>query len=262
MRIIVCVKQVPASIEVKLDPVTSTIMRDSTKSILNPFDEFALEEATRLKETFGGSVHAISMGIPSASSTLQDAMSLGADSASLLSDRAFAGSDTLATGYALSMRIKEIKDYDLIICGRMATDGDTAQVPPIIAQYLNIPCITDVSEIITIKEGEIICRRVDDDYYSIFKAKIPALITVTKECNIPRLPSIQSLLYAIKEEIPVYKASDFQGIDQSKLGLKGSPTQVRKTFVPDHKKSVKMIDGEAMEQALSAWEVIRSTINF
>lgn len=260
MKTIVCVKQVPASIEVKLDPITSTIMRDSAKSILNPFDEFALEEATRLKELHGGTVHAVSMGIPSATAVLRDAMSLGADSASLLSDRAFAGSDTLATGYALSLAIRNTNGFDLIICGRMATDGDTAQVPPIIAQFLGIPCITDVSEIISISDGLIICRRIDDEYYSIWKAKLPALITVTKECNVPRLPSIKSCLFALEQKVQVLQASDLESIDLTRLGLAGSPTQVQKTYVPDHDKDVQMITGSISEQVATIKQIVSSQI--
>lgn len=258
MKIVVCVKQVPASIEVKLDPVTSTIMRESAASILNPFDEFAIEEAVKLKTKFGGHIHAISMGIPSAVAILRDALALGADSASLLSDRKFAGSDTLATGYALSSSIKTVPDLDLIICGQVATDGDTAQVPPIVAQYLGIPCITNVSEIISISDGQITCKRIDDEYYSIWQAKLPALITVTKECNIPRLPSIQSAIRSMNQFVDTFTALDLAPIDIGQLGLKGSPTQVKKTFVPNRRKTFEIISGDKNEQVHRLVEIVSS----
>lgn len=256
MRMIVCVKQVPDSLEVRLDPVSKTIQRDQASSILNPFDAFALEEALRLKERFGGSIQALSMGIPAAASVLSEAMSLGADGAALLSDRAFAGADTLATGYALGAAIGRLGGFDLILCGRMATDGDTAQVPPILAVQLGIPCLSDVCEILSVSDTELLCRRMDDEYYSVWSVRLPALITVTKECNVPRLPSIKSLRYARGQDVRVLTAADLLGLDRARIGLSGSPTQVCGTYVPVRHKSICMLEGAPAEQAECAAKLL------
>lgn len=248
MNVVVCVKQVPGTNEVKMNKETNTIIREGVESIINPFDTYAIEEGLRIRESMGGKVTVLSMGIPSVSENLKEAIALGVDEAVLMSDRAFAGADTLATSYTLSMGIKKIGDFDLIICGKQATDGDTAQVGPSLAEKLGIPHTTNVRKIEEIKDGFIRCQRMTDDGYEVVEMPLPALITVVKEINEPRLPSIKGMMKAKKAVIPVLTAEDV-GAELSMCGLKGSPTQVVKTFVPQHDVNSEMLDGEPKEQA-------------
>lgn len=248
MNIIVCVKQVPGTNEVKINKETNTIIREGVESIINPFDEYAIEEGLRIKDKLGGKVTVMSMGIPSVAELLRETIALGVDDTVLLSDKAFAGSDTLATSYTLSMGIKKLGSYDLIICGKQATDGDTAQVGPSLAEKLGIPHTTYVRKIEEIKEGYIRCQRMTDGGYEVIEMPLPALITVVKEINEPRLPSIKGKLRAKKAEIKVWTAEDINA-DKDLCGLKGSPTQVVKTFVPVHEVKSEMIEGSAPEQA-------------
>lgn len=248
MNFIVCVKQVPGTNEVKINKETNTIIREGIESIINPFDTYAIEEAVRLKESVGGTVTAISMGIPSVENMLKDIIALGADEAILLSDRAFAGSDSLATSYALSMAIKKFGSFDLIICGKQASDGDTAQVGPGLAEKLGIPHTTYVRKIEEIREGYIRCQRMNDDGYETVEMTLPALITVVKEINDPRLPSLKGMMRAKKYQVRTWTADDINA-DKSKCGLNGSPTQVIKTFVPEHETQSEMLIGTAEEQS-------------
>ncbi len=248
MNIIVCIKQVPGTTEVKINKETNTIIRDGAEAIINPFDEYAIEEGVRIKEKTDGKVTVISMGIPKVADLLRGTISLGADDAVLLSDRAFAGADTLATSYTLSMGIKKLGAYDLIICGKQATDGDTAQVGPSLAEKLGLPHTTYVRKIEEIREGYIRCQRMTEDGYEIIEMPLPAVITVVKEINEPRFPSIKGKLRAKKAEIKVLTAEDI-GADKNLCGLKGSPTQVIKTFVPTHDINSELIEGTAQEQA-------------
>lgn len=248
MNIIVCVKQVPGTNEVKINKETNTIIREGVEAIINPFDEYAIEEGVRIKEKTAGMVTVISMGIPKVADLLRETIAVGVDDAVLLSDRAFAGSDTLATSYALSMGIRKIGAYDLIICGKQATDGDTAQVGPSLAEKLGLPHTTNVRKIEEIRDDYIRCQRMTDDGYEIVEMPLPAVITVVKEINQPRLPSIKGKLKAKKTEVRVYTADDI-GADKNLCGLKGSPTQVVRTFVPVHDVNSEMIEGTAREQA-------------
>jgi electron transfer flavoprotein beta subunit len=248
LNIVVCVKQVPGTTEVKMNKETNTIIREGVESIINPFDMYAIEEGLRIRDNLGGKVTVISMGIPSVEEQLRETLALGADDAVLLSDRAFAGSDTLATSYALSMGIKKLGEYDLIICGKQATDGDTAQVGPSMAEKLGIPHTTYVRKIEEIREGYIRCQRMTEDGYEVIEMPLPAVITVVKEINEPRLPSIKGKLRAKKAEIKVWTAEDVNA-DKSKCGLNGSPTSVVKTFVPDHEVESEMMEGTPEEQA-------------
>mgnify|MGYP005852137161 CR=1 FL=1 len=248
MNVIVCIKQVPGTNEVKMNNETNTIIREGVESIVNPFDVYAIEEGVRIKERTDGKVTAISMGIPSVAEMLRETIALGVDEAVLLSDRAFAGSDTLATAYALSMGIRKIGAYDLIICGKQAIDGDTAQVGPSLAEKLGIPHTTYVRKIDEIRDGFIRCERMTDDGYEVIEMTLPALITVVKEINEPRLPSLKGMMRAKKAQIPVWTADDV-GADKELCGLKGSPTQVIRTFVPVHETKSEMIQGEPAEQA-------------
>lgn len=248
MNIIVCVKQVPGSNEVKMNKETNTIIREGVEAIINPFDTYAVEEGLRIKDKLGGKVTVLSMGIPSTADLLKETIAIGADEAILLSDRAFAGSDTLATSYALSMGIKKIADFDLIICGKQATDGDTAQVGPSLAEKLGIPHTTYVRKIEEIREGYIRCQRLTDDGYEVVEMPLPAVITVVKEINEPRLPSLKGMMRAKKTAVSIWTSDDI-GADKNLCGLKGSPTQVVKTFVPVHDVNSEIIQGEPKEQA-------------
>ncbi len=248
MNIIVCVKQVPGTNEVKMNEETNTIIREGVESILNPFDEYAVEEGVRLKEKTDGKVTALSMGIPAVADMLKETVSLGVDDTMLLSDRAFAGADTLATAYALSMGIKKIGDFDLVICGKQASDGDTAQVGPSLAEKLGLPHTTYVRKIEEIRKGYIRCERMTDDGYEIIEMTLPAVITVVKEINEPRLPSLKNMMKAKKAVVTVWTAEDIEA-DKEQCGLKGSPTQVIRTFVPVHDVKSEMMEGEPPEQA-------------
>lgn len=248
MKVIVCIKQVPGTNEVKMNKETNTIIREGVESIVNPFDVYAIEEGVRIKERTEGNVTVISMGIPAVAGMLRETIALGADEAVLLSDRAFAGADTLATAYALSMGIRKIGEYDLIICGKQAIDGDTAQVGPSLAEKLGIPHTTYVRKIEELSDGLIRCERMTDDGYEVVEMTLPALITVVKEINEPRLPSLKGMMRSKKAEIPVWTADDI-GADKELCGLKGSPTQVVCTFIPVHEAKSEMIPGEPSEQA-------------
>ena len=248
MNIIVCVKQVPNTTEVKMNKETNTIIREGVESILNPFDSYAVEEGIRIKEKTSGKVTVMSMGIPSVADMLKETVALGVDDTVLLSDRTFAGSDSLATSYALSMGIKKLGAFDLVICGKQATDGDTAQVGPSLAEKLGIPHSTYIRKIEEIKEGYIRCQRMTEDGYEIIEMPLPALITVVKEINEPRLPSLKGMMRAKKAQVTVWTADDINA-DKNKCGLDGSPTQVIKTFVPVHDIQSEMIEGEPEKQA-------------
>ncbi len=257
MKIIVCIKQVPGTNEVKMDPVTNTIIRESVSAIINPFDTYAIEEAVRIKEMYNAKIYGLSMGIPAAQEMLREAISLRVDEAVLLSDKKFAGADTLATSYALSKGVEKIGNYDLIICGKQATDGDTAQVGPSLAKTLGIAYATNISKIIEIKKDFIYCMKITDDGYEEIEIKLPALITVVKEINMPRLPSIKSMKIANKAEIKMLSSKDVNG-DEKRLGLKGSPTQVRKTFVPVHEVNSITLEGTAEDKAKKLAEILLS----
>ena len=248
MKVIVCVKQVPATNEVKMNKETNTIIREGIESIINPFDTYAIEEGVRIKEQTEGSATVLSMGIPSVAELLKETVAVGIDEAVLLSDRAFAGADSLATSYALSMGIRHLGDFDLVICGKQAMDGDTAQVGPGLAEKLGIPHTTYVRKIEEIREGYIRCQRMTEDGYEVIEMPLPAVITVVKEINEPRLPSLKNMMKAKRAVVKVLTADDV-GADKSLCGLKGSPTQVIRTFVPVHDIQSEMIEGEPEEQA-------------
>lgn len=246
MRIIVCIKQVPEGLDVKVDPITKRIVREGVKSIINPYDMYAIEEAIRLKEKFGGQSYVISMGPSQAESAIREAIGMGIDYGILLSDKKFAGSDTLATSYTLSLAIKKIGDFDIIICGRETLDGSTGQVGPGIAEHLGIPYITYVSKIINIENGEIECKRLMEDHYEIVKTKLPVLITVIKEINEPRIPSLKNMLRAKKMEIPVWTSDDLKGEDNN-FGQDGSPTRVIDVWTQTIKKEGRIVKGKVEE---------------
>lgn len=259
MNIIVCIKQVPDTTNVRIDPETNTLVRSGVQSIINPFDMYAIEEAIRLKEKFGGMVTIVTMGPPQAEEALREAISLGADEAVLVSDRAFAGSDTWATSYTLSKTIGKIGKFDLVICGKQAIDGDTAQVGPGIAAFMDIPQITFVKKIEDIKDSLIRAERMTEEGYDIVESPLPCLITVVKEINEPRLPSLKGKMRAKKIEIRKLEAKDLDA-DPDSLGLKGSPTKVVKIFTPPPRKGGQILEGEAKDTSAKLVELLKNEI--
>ncbi len=256
MKVVVCIKQVPASTEVKINPETNTLMRDSVEAMINPFDLYALEEGVRVKERCDGSVTVLSMGPPQVEEALREAVSLGADETVLLSDRAFAGADTWATAYTLAQGMRKIGDYDLIICGKQAIDGDTAQVGPGVAEVLNIPFVAYVRKIEEIAGNKIRVERLMDEGYEVLEMSLPALITVVKEINEPRMPSLKGKMRARKAEITVWNADDL-GADKEKCGLNGSPTKVDKIFTPPSRSGGEVLSGEIPEMVNTLVDKIR-----
>ncbi len=233
MKIITCIKQVPASSKVNVDPVTGVLIRDGNNVKMNPYDLYALETAFLVKEkNMNWEIHAITMGPPSAKKVLEEALHMGADKASLLTDKVFAGADVLATSYTISQLIQLIGNYDLIICGKQTTDGDTAQVGPEIAEFLSIPHVTYVKEILEIKDHSIIVKSSYDEFDEIIEMKLPALITIEKGFNVPRLPSFKRKMAMEKVTINVVTFKDLKDQNKDHYGLKGSPTQVDEIFPP------------------------------
>ena len=255
MKIIVCVKQVPASNEVRLDPKTNTIIRDGAQAVINPFDAHALEAALQLKERFGGEVTVLSMGIPDTERMLRECLSRGADRALLLTDRAFAGADTLATSYALQKGVEKAGDFDLILCGRMAVDGDTAQIGPELAARLGVPHVTDV-ERLEAAEGELTVRRQLGGSVQTLRVPLPAVLTVMRELNVPRLPSIAGVLRAAEAKVERFDAAAVAA-DAALCGLKGSPTQVVQTFLPQRTRTVREITGTAAQRCAALVRIIK-----
>jgi electron transfer flavoprotein beta subunit len=231
MRIIVPIKQVPETNAVKMDEASGTMIREGVEAIINPLDLYAIEIAIRLREAYGGEVVALSMGPPKAVTALREAIAMGCDSAVLLSDKAFAGADTWATSYVLAAAIRRIGGYDLIICGERATDGDTGQVGPGIASFLDLPAATYVSKVDEVAQGACRVHRLVEDGYEVLEVGLPAVLTVVKEVAAPRLPTLRGKQKARKAEIPVWGSRDMD-VEAAKLGLAGSPTRVVKIFRP------------------------------
>ncbi|WPC42563.1 electron transfer flavoprotein subunit beta/FixA family protein [Clostridium sp. JS66] len=247
MKIIVCMKQVPDTNEVKIDPVKGTLIREGVPSIINPDYKNALEEALRIKEKFEDvNVTVLSMGPPQAENALREALAIGADEAILLSDRQFGGSDTWGTSLIIASAINKIGNYDIVLCGRQAIDGDTAQVGPEIAEHLGVPQITYVSEL-QIKGNEIVAKRAMEDGYYVIKTRMPVVLTAIKELNEPRYPSIKGIYNAFREKlITLWNINDIE-IDKDRIGLKGSPTNVKKSFTPELKFKGEIITGTVEE---------------
>lgn len=276
MHIVVCVKAVPSSTEVKMDPVTHTIVRDGRESVVNPFDAAALEVALAIKDERaatgeGCRVSVLSMGIPATEALLRDGIARGASDALLLSDRAFAGADTLATSYALSCGICELGSAsmndaaasgasehgeaapgpslpDLILCGKMAVDGDTAQIGPELAGLFDMPCVTDVRELVAIERGRVTVRHATDAGIELVEVPLPAVLTVAKDIAQPRMPSIAGVRAAAGAPVAVLSAARVQA-DPARSGLAGSPTQVVRSFVPERSDTCEVLEGSVPQQA-------------
>ena len=230
MNIVVCVKQVPDTAEVKIDPVTNTLVRTGVPNIMNPFDRQALEAALILKDANGATVTVISMGPPQADEILKEAIAMGADDAALISDRALAGSDTLATSFALAAAVKKVGAVDLVLCGKQAIDGDTAQVGPEMAEHLDIPQVTGALKIVA-DGAKLLVDRDNESSSQTIAVEMPALVTVTRAEKEPRFASIKGKMKAKKFVVPVWSAADL-ALDEKTIGLNGSPTKVAKIFTP------------------------------
>jgi electron transfer flavoprotein beta subunit len=267
MHIVVCVKMVPDTTQVKIDPVTNTLVREGIPFITNPFDSPAVEEALKIKDQYGAKVTIISMGPPTADAVIRKAIAMGADEGVLLSDRAFGGADTLATSKVLAQAITELSRssaVDLVLCGRQTIDGDTAQVGPGIATRLGYSQVTLVDRIISVdvEQKTIVMRRKTEESYEVVESRWPALITVEREANRPRYPSTPRRLYAEEIPIPVWN-NYFLKLDTDSIGLKGSATTVKRIFAPEAKKgelfeengngSQRMVD--VIMERLAEWKV-------
>jgi electron transfer flavoprotein beta subunit len=247
MHIVVCIKQTPATANIQIDPKTGTLKREGMAAAINPFDEYAIEEAVRIKERVPNStISVVTMGPPQAEDALREAISRGCDDAYHVTDRAFAGADTYATSYTLQMAIRKIsevkKPFDLIICGKQTNDGDTGHVGPGVAAWLDIPNVAYVGKVEDVKEGSIRVRRMMEDGYDILEMSTPALIAVVKEINEPRLASLKGKMAAKKAVIAKWTADDIKA-DKSKIGLSGSPTIVARSFNPPPRKGGEKIEG-------------------
>lgn len=255
MNIVVCIKQVPGTTQVRINPETGTLIRDGVEAVVNPFDEYAIEEALRIRERVGGVVKVITMGPPQADAVLRSAIAMGADEGYLVTDRAFAGSDTWATSYTLSSAIKTLGKIDLIICGKQAIDGDTAQVGPGVAEMLDVPFIAWVRKVEEVNEKVIRVERMMEAGYDVVEMPLPGLITVVKEINTPRMASLKGKMRAKSAQINTINVASMNVVPE-RLGLKGSPTQVFRSFVPERKTGGEKISGETPELVAK----IKSTI--
>jgi electron transfer flavoprotein beta subunit len=255
IKIAVCIKQVPGTTEIKIDPETNTLVRQGIENIINPFDTYAVEEAVSLKERLDADgdfkeeieVVAISMGPPQAEEILKESISVGVDSAVLLSDRAFAGADTWATAATIAMALDKLGDVRLVVFGKQTLDGDTGQVGPELAHKMNIPFIGYVSKVEEIGKNKIRVKRLAEENYEIFEVRLPAAISVVKDINSPRVPSLRGKMAAKKADIPVWTTKELEA-DPEEVGLAGSYTQVVKIFTPKIVHDVKMIEGTSEEK--------------
>lgn len=259
MDIIVCIKQVPETTDIKIDPKTNTLIREGASNIINPYDMYAIEEALRIKEKAEGKVTVITMGPPQAESAIREAISLGCDEGVLITDRAFAGSDTLATSYILAKAIRKLGRVDLVICGKQAMDGDTAQVGPGISVQLDIPQITYVKKVEKIDKNFARVERMTEEGYEIIETPLPCLFTVVKEINEPRLASLKGKMRAKKAEIAIWSSEDIEA-DPERVGLGGSPTQVIKIFSPPPRKGGRIIEGSTEEVVDNLTDILKDIV--
>jgi len=258
MNIVICIKQVPDTKNVRIDPKTNTLVRQGVESITNPFDLYAIEAALQLKDTVGAKTTVITMGPPQAEESLRHALSLGVDEAVLLSDRAFAGADTWATSVALGAAVKKLSPVDLTVCGKQAIDGDTAQVGPELASQLDVPCSTYVRKIDVEREKKCLkVERATDTGYEILRMPMPALVTIIREIGEPRIPGLRHKLRSKNQEIPVWGISEL-GLDPESVGLQGSFTQVVRVFSPPPRSDRKMLSGSVEEMAKELVGILKS----
>ena len=258
MKIVTCIKQVPASSKVDVDPVTGVLIRDGFNVKMNPYDLYALEASFQIKALNNNcEIHAVTMGPSSAKQILEEALYMGSDKATLISDRRFAGADVLATSYTLSQLIRHIGDYDVVICGKQTTDGDTAQVGPEIAEFLNIPHVPYVVEILDITETSILVKSAFDEHEEINEVKFPCLLTVEKGHLIPRLPSYKRKVIMKDAIIETVTLSHLDDNNPDHYGLNGSPTQVEEIFPPQKRRDSIRFEGNQKELAKSLLDILK-----
>ncbi|NLM12187.1 MAG: electron transfer flavoprotein subunit beta/FixA family protein [Epulopiscium sp.] len=257
MKILVCIKQVPGTNKVEVDPVTGVLKRNGVESKMNPYDLYAIETALRIKEKMGGSITAVTMGPPQSAAVIREAFSMGVDYGALISDRKFGGADVLATSYTISQGIKLLGEFDLILCGKQTTDGDTAQVGPEISEYLNIPCVSNVSTIVEVQKDSMTVEMDMTTDVEVVKIKFPCLLSVDKDIFMPRLPSYIKKQATKEREIKVITLNDLEDKDEKHYGLNGSPTQVERIFPPDTNTHQEIWSGTSMELANQLYKKLR-----
>ncbi|WP_294149106.1 electron transfer flavoprotein subunit beta/FixA family protein [uncultured Selenomonas sp.] len=257
MEILVCIKQVPGSNKVEVDPMTGVLKRDGADSKMNPYDLYALEVGLELREQYGGKVSVLTMGPPQAKAVLYEAFAMGADEGALITDRKFGGADVLATSYTLSQGIKKFGKFDLILCGLQTTDGDTAQVGPEVSETLGIPCVCNVSAIGAVKAGGItVMMDMPEDIEEV-KVSFPCLLTVQKDIMQPRLPSYKLKKATESRGIQMFTLQDMEDTDEHHYGLNGSPTQVQRIFPPTSDKVQQKLEGTTAEMADQLYRILK-----
>ncbi len=261
LHIVVCIKQVPDTKIIKMNPKTNTMDRASAPAILNPYDAHAVEEAVRLRARYGGVVSVLTMGPPPAVKAIKKCIEIGADEGYMITDRAFAGADTLATSYALTKALEKIagiRPIDMIICGKMTIDGDTGQVGPGIARRLDIPPLTSVNKVVEVnrEEGYAIVHRKLEDGYEVIRSRLPCLLSVEKEINEVPYSPLPNVIRAARYEPHIWSVNDLEGVDRTQLGLKGSPTIVSSVWAPPKPKGGEMLEGSPGEQVKQLTDIL------
>ena len=259
MKIVVCIKQVPDSANIRINTETRTLVREGAAAVINPFDRYAIEAALQIRDRLGGTVTALSMGPRQAESALRESLELGVNDAVLLCDRAFAGSDTYATSYALAQAIRTIGGVDIAVFGRQASDGDTAQVGPGVATHLDLPQITYAGRLVEITPESITAERLLEDGRETVRAQLPCVLTVMREIGEPRLPSLRGKMAAKRAAIPVWTAADIHA-DPGRCGLKASPTKVVKAFTPEPRAGGEILDGDPEAAVAALVEKLRPVV--
>ncbi len=257
MKILVCVKQVPGSNNVEVDPVTGVLKRSGIPSKINPYDLYGIETALSLAERFGGTVEALTMGPPQAKEVIRETVCMGAQSGTVLTDRKFAGADVLATAYTISQGIRKCGEFDLIICGKQTTDGDTAQVGAEVAEYLDIPNVSNVLSVDDCRDGKLLLTAGLDDRIVTMTAPLPCLISVDGDINTPRLPSYKIRKTLTEDSVRFLTFADFGDQDPNHYGLSGSATQVERIFPPEKLAQKHTIAGDADTQAQALYMLLR-----
>lgn len=261
LHIVACIKQVPDTKVIKMNPKTNTMDRASAPAILNPYDAHAVEEAVRLKKRYGGTVSVLTMGPPPAVKAIKKCIEIGADEGYMISDRAFAGADTLATSYALYKALEKISNIhpiDLVICGKMTIDGDTGQVGPGIARRMDIPPLTSVKKVVEVNkdQGNMVVHRKVEDGHEVIQSTLPCLLAVEKDINeIPYSP-MPNMLKAARYKPTIWAVDDLEGVDRKQLGLKGSPTIVSRVWAPEKPKGGEMLQGSTREQVEQLFNIL------
>ncbi len=258
MRIVTCIKQVPASSKVDVDPITGVLIRDGFNVKMNPYDLYALEASFSIKnKTNNCTIQAITMGPISAKEVLEEALYMGSDEATLVSDRRFAGADVLATSYTLSQLIRHIKEYDIVICGKQTTDGDTAQVGPEIAEFLNIPHVPYVVEVLEVTDNSIIVRSSFDEHDEVTEVLYPCLLTIEKGIQVPRLPSYNRKTQMKDYDIKTITLAQLPDKNPDHYGLNGSPTRVEEIFPPNKRTDSILVEGTRTELAETLFKILK-----